>query len=115
MNLTEVFAELDTVIRDATPEERPRLVVQLSARLAALGAGMATPAKGQESKEQPDLNLDVTEAAKQLGLSESYLYQHSRELPFAIKHGRRLLFSSRGLERWNRQRMGGSNRDQNTS
>jgi hypothetical protein len=40
-----VMAELDHLIAEAAPEERPGLIVALSARLAALGAGMTGPAR----------------------------------------------------------------------
>jgi len=51
----------------------------------------------------------VGEAATQLGVSVSWLYRRSSKLPFVVRIGRRLLFSARGLDRWNRQRTGRGN------
>ena len=48
---------------------------------------------------EPDRNLSVREAAQRLGVSERYVYRHSQELP-AVRLGRRLVFSGRGLDRY---------------
>jgi predicted DNA-binding transcriptional regulator AlpA len=50
-------------------------------------------------------NLDITEAATRLGISKDWLYRHASELPFALRIGRRLVFDSVALERWNRRRV----------
>jgi excisionase family DNA binding protein len=47
----------------------------------------------------PDELVDVAEAARRLGVSKGYLYRH-RELPFARRIGRKLLFSSAGISRY---------------
>jgi hypothetical protein len=39
----------------------------------------------------------------QLGISKDWLYRHASELPFALRIGRRLVFDSAALERWNRR------------
>jgi excisionase family DNA binding protein len=101
------FAELDRAIAEAAPDERPALALALAARLGALAAGMATAAPNRTSSHQPkDENLSVEEAARRLGLSKDWIYRNAVKLPFAVRIGRRLLFSADGLERWNRQRMG---------
>jgi predicted DNA-binding transcriptional regulator AlpA len=97
------FAALDAAIAAADAAERPALVVQLAGRLAALGAGMVqspTPQAGPS----PERNLDVAEAAARLGMSEAWLYRHGAELPFAVRLGRRLLFSERGLDAYLKRR-----------
>jgi hypothetical protein len=53
-----VLGQLDRLIAEATPGDRPALVVALGARLAQLGAGLVglAPARGVESKvERGDL------------------------------------------------------------
>jgi excisionase family DNA binding protein len=57
-----------------------------------------------ESPGIEDRNLSVREAATRLGLSTDYLYRN--KLPFTVRIGTRVLFSERGLERWNAQRKG---------
>jgi hypothetical protein len=45
-----------------------------------------------------DQLLDVPQAAARLNVSENYLYRNSRRLPFTRRVGRKLLFSSSGLD-----------------
>jgi hypothetical protein len=102
VNTAEILGALDEAIREASPEARPGLVVQLAARVVAVAAGMGTPAT--LIALGPDENLGADEAARRLGVSVDWLYKS--KLPFKVKIGRRVLFSARGLERWNRQRTG---------
>jgi predicted DNA-binding transcriptional regulator AlpA len=37
-------------------------------------------------------------------MSRDWLYRHASELPFAVRIGRRVVFDSLALERWNRRR-----------
>jgi predicted DNA-binding transcriptional regulator AlpA len=49
--------------------------------------------------------LTAKQAARRLGMSERWLYDHSRDLPFTVKVGRRSLrFDSRILDEWLRDR-----------
>jgi excisionase family DNA binding protein len=74
----------------------------LVARLLALGTGA-----GSSPDSAPDDRLlDVTEAAARLGTSRDYLYRHARRLPFTVRVGSRLRFSSRGIDRFIRTRQG---------
>jgi predicted DNA-binding transcriptional regulator AlpA len=89
----QALAALDRAIASAAPAERPALVVGLASRLAVLGAGLA-PQPGLAAE---DRNLDIGEAAQRLGMSKAWLYRHGGEMPFAVRLGRRLLFSEAGL------------------
>lgn len=51
-----------------------------------------------------DENISAATAAQRLGVSKYWLYRNARRLPFAHRIGRRVVFSTQGLERWNRQR-----------
>lgn len=97
----EALEQLDAVIAAASPAERAGLVVSLAARLAALGAGLAAP----PAVSAPDEAVDVTEAARRLGVSERYCYRHADQLP-AVRIGRRLVFSSRGIDQFIARRAG---------
>ena len=48
----------------------------------------------------PDELLDVRATAKRLGVSKDYLYRHQEKFPFTRRIGRKLLFSSSGLEKF---------------
>jgi excisionase family DNA binding protein len=50
--------------------------------------------------------LTVKEAAGRLGMSKSALYKSADSYPFTVRDGRRLRFSSRGIERWITRRTG---------
>ena len=94
------FAPLDQAIENASPSERAALVIRLSARLATLGASLAAPVNGASAAAAPDRNLDVPELAERMNMSVPWVYRHGAGLPFAVRVGRRLLFSERGLERY---------------
>jgi excisionase family DNA binding protein len=98
------FAALDAAIAAAGPQERGGLVVALSARLAALGAGLAQ-APQPAAASAPDENVDVEEGARRLGVSVRFVYRHQRDLP-VVRVGRRVLLSSRGIDRFIAQRAG---------
>jgi hypothetical protein len=87
------FEQLDAAIASAAPADRPGLVVALAARLAALGAGLATG----DSPATTDLddNLDVKEGARRVGVSLPYFYRH--KWPFVRREGRKWIVSARGI------------------
>jgi predicted DNA-binding transcriptional regulator AlpA len=108
-----IFEPSDAVSRselcgivEATPApDLPRLIGDLEAAKATAWARLAaTPTDGRtDGPELESRNLDVTEAAKRLGMSRDWLYRHASELPFTVRIGRRVVFDSLGLERWNRR------------
>jgi len=100
VNETQVLAALDELIERSAPSDFSALVVALSARLSALGAlalNATAKRQAQSTAEEPERNLSAKEAAGRLGVSTAYLYKNARRFPFALRIGRRLLFSSRGL------------------
>jgi predicted DNA-binding transcriptional regulator AlpA len=101
----EVLAELDRAIGHARPEDLPGLVGRLAQAQAVALARLTTPALNQNRPEDVDENLSATEAGERLGMSKEWVYRHADSLPFTVRIGRRVLFSARGLARWNRQRM----------
>jgi excisionase family DNA binding protein len=50
--------------------------------------------------------LDVKTAAQRLGVSVDWVYRQAARLPFTVRLGRSLRFSSEGLDRYVRQRQG---------
>jgi excisionase family DNA binding protein len=89
--------ELQSVLTQArtlAPEELPRLLGDLEEIRATALARLTGPA----AENRPDELLSVDETAKRMGVSACYLYHHHKRLPFARKVGRKLLFSSAGLD-----------------
>lgn len=76
--------------------------VLLGALLAATGPAATAAPQG------PDRLLDVNEAADRLGVSADWVYRHARQLPFAVRNGRLLRFSSQGIDRFIKARQGRS-------
>jgi excisionase family DNA binding protein len=90
---TQLQPALD-LARTLPLEELPLFLGELEQiRVTAL-ARITAPAV--ESK--PDELLNVEQTAARLNCSQNYLYRHSRRLPFTRRVGRKLLFSSSGLD-----------------
>ncbi len=101
--------DLAALVAQARLEELPALAARCreAELLCELRLRSAAPTDG-DGHEGEDRNLSADEAARRLNLSRCTLYRMAqrKELPFAVRVGRRLTFSARGLEKWNRQRMG---------
>jgi len=80
MTAEAIFAALDEAVRHAAPEERARLVVQLAARLAQLGAGLTAP----PSAVPEDRLLDMPEVARILAIPEDRAYDLGRQHAFPV-------------------------------
>lgn len=97
------LATLDRAIAESPADAIPRLVTALAARTTAASSRLLSePTHDRDST--PDRNLSIREAAGQLGVSVSWLYRNHKALPFSLRLGQRVLFSAKGLERWNQQR-----------
>jgi predicted DNA-binding transcriptional regulator AlpA len=98
-------SELCDLVECTPTVELPQLIGELEAARATAWARLTAPTvdKPPDSPHQEPRNLDVAEAAKRLGMSRDWLYRHAAELPFALRIGRRVVFDSVALERWNRK------------
>lgn len=76
----------------------PGVLAALSLQMTTATLRLLEDGTSNEAVGSGDENLKIDEAARRLGVSVDYLYRHS--MPFRVRIGRRLLFSSRGLERW---------------
>ncbi|HVR23110.1 MAG TPA: helix-turn-helix domain-containing protein [Candidatus Polarisedimenticolia bacterium] len=95
-------AQLEPVLQAARtlpPAELPRLLGDLEEVRATALARLSAPA----SVQQTDEFLTVKAAAQRLGCSADYLYKNSASLPFTRHLGKKLLFSTRGIEEYLRQ------------
>lgn len=59
-----------------------------------------------DTTSEPDSLLDVAAAATRLDVSRDWLYHHAHQLPFTVRNGRLLRFSSHGLDRYIKTRQG---------
>jgi hypothetical protein len=80
--------------------EIPALLCHLNSLAAALSARLLA------EDNEPDELLDVAAAAQHLKVSESHIYHHAKHWPFTVRVGGKLLFSSRGIDRYLRSRQG---------
>ena len=90
------------VVRGMAAEQLPELLGELelvrTTALLRLTTAASTPS------QSTDELLNVAEASERLGVSTDYLYRHSEQFPFTKRVGRKLLFSSVGIDNWIRQR-----------
>jgi hypothetical protein len=90
--------ELQTVlmrVKEIPVEDLPRLLGDLEEIRCTAMARLAAPAP---VASQSDELLDVDGAARRLGISKDYLYRHHARFPFTRRMGKRLLFSSFGID-----------------
>ena len=86
--------------RELPSSDLPRLLGELEEIRATAMARLMTPAP---QPQQHDELLDTAEAAKRLGISKDFLYRNHREFTFTRRVGRRLLFSSLGIDKYIKQ------------
>jgi excisionase family DNA binding protein len=79
--------------RTLPPDELPRMIGELAEISATAQARLLAPGEAR-----PETLLDIEETAERMNLSRDYLYRHHKRLPFTRRVGRKLLFSSSGLE-----------------
>src|SRR5271163_4632750 len=87
--------------RELPNGELPRLLGELEEIRVTAMARLTAPAPALSPHH--DELLDTAEAAHRLGISKDFLYRNHRDFPFTRRVGRRLLFSSLGIEKYIRQ------------
>jgi hypothetical protein len=91
-------SELQTALnaaKELPAPELPELIGSLAELQAICMARLAAPVP---SSRRPEELLDVQEASRRLGVSTQYLYKNHANLPFSRRIGRKLLFSSTGID-----------------
>jgi hypothetical protein len=96
----EMVAELRVELAEALLARCHTLEGALFARL------LAARTNGGPVASEEDRLLAAADAAERLATTEDWLYRHARELPFTVRSGRQLRFSSRGIERYIREKQG---------
>jgi len=90
--------ELQTVLAAAMElpaGELPRLLGELEEVRCTAMARLTAPSQPSGADEL----LSVEEASRRLGVSKDFLYRHGNDFPFVRRMGRKLLFSSLGIEK----------------
>jgi Helix-turn-helix domain len=99
--VSDMRTELEPVLalaRTIPAEDLPRLLGDLREIEATATARLAAPGVPTE-----DTLLEVPEAAHRLGVSPDYLYRNHKRFAFTRRMGRKLLFSSSGLDAYLRK------------
>jgi predicted DNA-binding transcriptional regulator AlpA len=104
--LGPVLPDLARVVAAAPRDQLPQIIGELErAKAAAWMAMQAQPVT--TAPPTVDRNISADEAAQRLGMSKDWLYKNAEHLPFAVRIGRRVLFSTKGMERWSAKRRNG--------
>ena len=85
---------LIAIIQALPAEELPRLLGDLEELRAIAQVRLLTPPRAPS----PDEMLDVNQAADRMRISVDQLYSMAKKLPFTRHIGRKLVFSSAGLD-----------------
>jgi hypothetical protein len=95
-------SQLETVLQAARTlpaAELPRLLGDLEEVRATALARLSAPTPVLQADEW----LTVRQAAQKLSCGTDFLYKNATSLPFARHLGRKLLFSTRGIEEYLRR------------
>jgi excisionase family DNA binding protein len=91
-----------TAAQELPAGELPHLLGELEEIRCTAMARLTAPTQPSGADEL----LSVEEASRRLGVSQDYLYRHSSELSFTRRIGRKLLFSSSGINQYIRRHDG---------
>lgn len=104
LELAGALLTLDKAASTVDLQDLPELIGRLVSVEERVRLRLRHGLRGADADASSDENLSAVDAARRLGVSPDWLYRNVRRLPFALKIGRRVVFSSNGLERWNGQR-----------
>lgn len=83
-----------TLVKKLPPSELPAFIGALEEiKVTAL-----TRITNPTIDSRPDKSLTVKQASKRLGVGQDFLYRHWRTFTFARQEGRKILFSSNGID-----------------
>jgi predicted DNA-binding transcriptional regulator AlpA len=101
-----VVGDLERLASAIPLEDAPSLLGDLERVRWSLRLRLEMFTRGRENSAatEPNRLLDVEEAAGRLGCSPSWLYRHSKRLPFVVRTGRSLRFSSKAIDYFIRSR-----------
>lgn len=100
-----LLVQADGLGQDLPQERLPDALGDLERVKARLLARLTAPASGYMPPMEDRL-LTVGEAAQRLALAPDTLYRKARTLPFTVRIGHQVRFSSAGIEKFIRARHG---------
>jgi excisionase family DNA binding protein len=100
-----LLGDVDALRRELSPGEIPAALSELEHLRASLILQMVMAA-GRPGPAIEDRLLTVAEAARRLGIARDTLYRKAKDLPFTVRIGGLLRFSSAGIEKFVRARQG---------
>jgi predicted DNA-binding transcriptional regulator AlpA len=92
----QLLEELLEAASNTPVQQLPRLAGRLAEANAVVLSRLQSPTPALQADEL----IDIKTASARLGLSTAYLYRHSDQLPFTIRQGRKLLFSTAGISKY---------------
>jgi excisionase family DNA binding protein len=94
--------------RAISPQNARSLMAQCAAVMAALATirSGCSCSRSEDANAKPDELLTTAEAADRLSMSRDWVYRHAGKLPFTVRQGRALRFSSSGIDDYIRKRRG---------
>jgi hypothetical protein len=90
-------------VNELPRDEQRKLLMQLPPVQTALAAAILVPPEEHtiQTRNEPDEWLTVAQVADILKVTVRWVYEHSKDLPFAVKISHKnLRFSKLGLFRW---------------
>jgi hypothetical protein len=90
--------------RELPPEQLPSFLGQIEEIRCTAMARLTAPITAETSGTEELITIE--EASLKLGVSADYLYRHKNEYSFTRRIGRKLLFSSVGIDRYIRRQDG---------
>lgn len=95
MNMRSELQSILNSLRQMPVENVPELLGELEVIRASALMRLSVPTSAARTQDEL---LEISVAAGRLGVSTDYLYRKSKVLPFTRRIGRKLLFSSQGID-----------------
>jgi excisionase family DNA binding protein len=101
----ELLRQAEAVAPDLAAEELPAALGEVERLRVVLSAKLLADSSRVKPADTEHL-LDVEEAARRLSLSPDTLYRKAKDLPFTVRLGHLVRFSSAGIDRFIRAHQG---------
>src|SRR4051794_26916527 len=112
MNREQLLIDLVEIVRDpsrtaqVTADQIPAFLTQLSAIQGSMAARLLATSRDKPRDGDGETLLTIDEAATRLGVSADWLYRRTKSLPFVVRVGHHVRFSSKAIDRYIRNKIG---------
>jgi excisionase family DNA binding protein len=97
MNDLKAFLER---VKEVPLHDLPQVLGELEVIRATALLRISCPMPSAETRDEL---VTIERAAERLGIGEDYLYRNAKKMPFTRRMGRKLLFSSSGIDEYIRR------------